>query len=57
MNTVKAQKMCVCFNRSKIVDRDNLNISAAAFDDGTQYIAADPAKSVNCNFDGHSLSS
>ena len=34
MHTVKAQKMRICFHRSQIVDRHNLDIGAPRFNDG-----------------------
>ena len=56
MYTVKSQKMRICFHRSQIVDRHNLDIGAPRFNDGPQNIAPDAPKSIDGNFDSHGSS-
>jgi hypothetical protein len=41
------------FRRGQIVDGDNVNVCVAAFQKRAQHAAADPAKSVDCDFQGH----
>ncbi len=55
MHAVEAQQVRVGFDRSKVVDGNDLDIGAPAFDDCAQDVAADPAKSVNSYFDGHGV--
>ena len=49
MHAVIAQQMGVGFDRAQIVDRDDLDIAAAAFDDRPQHQPADAAEAVDCN--------
>ena len=53
MDTVIAQKMGGGFNRAQIIDGDNFDVGAAAFDDRAQHVAANAAKSIDGNFYGH----
>ena len=41
--------MRIRLNRAQIIDRDNINIGAARFINGTHNIAPDAAKAVNGN--------
>ena len=54
MHRVIAHQMRIGFHRTQIIDADNLKIRAAGFDDGTQHIAADTAKTIDGNTQGHS---
>jgi hypothetical protein len=47
--------MRIGFDWSQIVDRDDFDICATTFDDRAQDVAANPAKSVNSDFDGHGI--
>src|SRR3954447_6937842 len=49
--------MRVGLDRAEIVERDDLNVLAAGLGDGAQDVAADAAKPVNGNPDGHSIDS
>lgn len=53
MHRIETQKVRVCLNGAKIVDRDHFDICATAFDDGTQNIAPDTTETVDCYFDCH----
>jgi hypothetical protein len=55
MYAVIAQQVCVRFNRSEVVNGNDLNIFATRFGNGAQDIAADAAKPVNANTDCHEL--
>ena len=55
MHAVIAQEMRIGFDRAQIVDRDDIDILAAGFDDGAQDIAADAAKSVDCDANRHGI--
>ena len=50
---VIAQKVCVGFDRSEVIDGHDLNIRAARLGYGAQDVATDPSKSVDCYFDCH----
>jgi hypothetical protein len=43
--------MRIGFHRAEIVDRDDLNVGAARFHDGAENIAANAAKTVDCDAD------
>ncbi len=45
--------MGVGLDRAEIVDRDDLDVVAARFDDGAQHVAADAAEAVDGDFGGH----
>ena len=53
VHAVVAQQMRVGLDRAEIVDGDDLDVLAAGFVDGAQDVAADAAKSVDGNSDGH----
>ena len=53
MHRIVAQQVRVGFHRRQIVDGDDLDIVAVGLDDGAQDIAADAAKAVDGNADGH----
>ena len=55
MHAVVAHQMGVRLDRAQIVDGDHFDIGATGFDDGAKHVAADAAKSVDGNFDGHGL--
>ena len=48
---VEAQQVRVGLDRAEIVDGDDLDVGAAAFDDGAQHVAADAAKAVDRDAD------
>ena len=50
---IEAQQVRVGLDRSEIVDGDDFDIVAVGLDDGAQDIAADAAKAVNGNANGH----
>src|SRR5262249_5532349 len=50
---VVAEQMCVGFDRSEVVNGDDLDILPAGFGDGAQDVAADAAKPVNGNTHCH----
>ena len=53
MHAVVAQQMRIGLDRAEIVDGDDVDVLAAGFMDGAQDVAADAAKSVDGNSDGH----
>ena len=53
MHAVEAQQVGVGLDRAEIVDADHLDILAAGLGDGAQDVAADAAKTVNRDPDGH----
>ena len=53
MRGVVAQQVGVGLDRAEIIDADDLDIVALCFCDGTQHVAADPAKSVDRYPDSH----
>ena len=48
-----SQKVRVGLDRPEVIDRDHLDILAAAFDDGPENVAADAAESVDGDVNGH----
>jgi len=48
MHRIVTQQMRIGFNRAEIIDGDNLYILASRFNNGSQHIAANATKSVNC---------
>src|SRR6185437_11324806 len=50
---VVAQQVGVGLDRAEIVDADDLDVVAARLDDRAQHVAADPAKPVDSNPNGH----
>ena len=56
MHAVEAQQMGVGLDRAEIVDGDHVDVLAAGFVDGAHDVAADAAKSVDGNSDGHVFS-
>jgi hypothetical protein len=56
MDRIEAQQMGVGLDRAEVVNADHLDVPAAGFGDGPQHIAADAAKSVDCDPDCHSNS-
>ncbi len=54
MDAIEAEQVRIGFNRAEIVDRDDFNIGAPAFDDGAQHVAADPTEAVDRDLDCHS---
>src|SRR5262249_17418624 len=55
VHRVVAQEVRIGFNRPEIVERDDLDILAAGLRDGAQNVAADAAKSVDGDPDGHAF--
>ncbi len=55
MHAVVAQQMRIGFDRAEVVDRHDLNIGAARLDDGAKNVAADAAKTVDCDANCHFL--
>ena len=53
MDRIKAQQMGVGFDRAQIVDRNDVDIGAARFNDGPQHVAANAAEPIDGDFDGH----
>src|SRR3984893_12639623 len=53
MHGIKAQEMGVGLDRAEIVDANHLDILAAGFGDGPQYVAADAAAPVDRDPDCH----
>ena len=53
VHAVVAQQMRIGLDRAEIVDGDHVDVLAARFVDGAQDVAADAAKSVDGNSDGH----
>src|SRR5262249_29733779 len=53
VHRVVAQQMRVGFDRSEIVQRNDVDILAAGFGDSAQDVAPDAAKSVDSDPDGH----
>src|SRR3546814_7234935 len=53
MHAVIAEQMRIGLDRAEIVDADHFDVGAAAFDNGTQHIAADAAETVNRNANRH----
>ena len=53
MHAVEAQQMGVGLDRAEIVDGHHVDVLAAGFVDGAHDVAADAAKSVDANSDGH----
>jgi hypothetical protein len=50
---IEAQEVGIGLDRSEVVDPDHFDILAAGLGDGTQHIAADAAKPVDCDPDCH----
>ena len=57
VDAVEAQQVGVGLDRAEIVDRHDLDVLAARFDDGAQDVAADAAESVDRNPNCHVRSS
>ena len=53
MHAVVAQQVRVGLDRAEIVDGDHVDVLAAGFEDRAHDVAADAAKSVDCNSDSH----
>ena len=53
MNRIVTQEVGVGLDRTQIVDRDDFDIGPAMFGDRSQDEAADAAKAVDCDADGH----
>ncbi len=53
MHGVVAEEMRVGFDRAEIVEAQDLDVLAAAFDDGAQDQAADAAETIDGDFDCH----
>ena len=53
MHGIESKKMGIGFHRPQIVDRHDLDIPAARFDDRAQHIAADASESVDRYLDSH----
>src|SRR5690606_12739838 len=54
VHAVVAQQVGIGLDRTEIVDGDDLDIIVAvALDDGAQDVAADAAKAIDCDADGH----
>jgi hypothetical protein len=53
MHAVVAQQVRIGLDGTEIVDRDDVNVLAAGFVDCAHDVAADPAKSVDGDFQGH----
>jgi hypothetical protein len=53
---IEPQQMGVGLDRTEIVDGDNLNVRAPRFGDRAKDIAADAAKSVDCDSNRHVFS-
>ena len=47
VHAVEAQQVGVGLDRAEIVDRHDLDVVAAGFDDGAQHVAADAAEPVD----------
>ena len=56
VHAIKLQKVRIGLDGCEIIDCHNFNIGASGFDDGAGDVAANPAKSVNSNFDSHGAS-
>ena len=52
---IEAQQMRIGLDRPQIVDRYHLDVGAAGFDDGPEDIAADAAKAIDCDANGHGM--
>src|SRR5690606_31121180 len=48
-----AQQMRVGFHRAQIVDRHDLDVGPARFDDRPKHVAPDPAEAVDSYLDSH----
>ena len=57
MDRVELQQMGIGFDRTQVVDRHHLDIGASRFNDGAQDVTANPAKSVDGDFDSHDVPS
>ena len=53
VHAVEAQQVGVGLDRAEIVDGNDFDIVAAAFDDGAEDVAADAAKTIDCDADCH----
>ena len=53
MHAVVAEQMGVGLHRAEVVDRHHVDVLAAGFEDRADDVAADAAKSVDGNSDGH----
>ena len=49
VNAVEAKQVGVGFYRAQIVDRDDFNVLAAAFNDGAKHITANSSKPIDRN--------
>jgi hypothetical protein len=54
---VVTHQVSVGLDRAEIVDGDDFDVGASGFVDGAHDVAADTAKSVDGNFEGHGDSS
>jgi hypothetical protein len=54
---VEAEEVGIGLDRAEIVDRHDLDVLAAGFHDGAQYIAADAAEAIDCNTNSHLIPS
>ncbi len=52
---IVAQQMRIGFDRSEIIDGDDLDVGAFGFGDGAHDIAADAAKAIDGDPNGHFL--
>ncbi|OIQ70434.1 hypothetical protein GALL_479560 [mine drainage metagenome] len=55
MHRVKAQQVRVGFHGAEVVDRHNLDIGAAGFDDRPQHVPSNAAKAVDRYLYSHSI--
>jgi hypothetical protein len=53
VHAVEAQQMRVGLDRAEVVDGNDVDVGAAGFIDRAHDVAADTAKSVDCNSDSH----
>ena len=53
MHAVEAQQVGVGLDRAEVVDRDDLDVLAARFDDGAQNVASDAPEPVDRNLHRH----
>src|SRR5690606_32012827 len=53
VHAVIAEQVGVGFDRAEVVGGNDLDVGAAAFDDGAQDIAADAAKAIDCDANSH----
>jgi len=53
VHAVIAQQVRIGLDRTQIVDRHHFDVVATAFDDGPENVAADAAKTIDCDAYGH----